>query len=237
MSLTDEKQKEFSKALLATVEDALAEAGVSGRRASLDAVGHDGLVRDIRAGRIPGADKLSALAAVLELEFYFGPRRTTEEVLTEPAALVIENGVFVQLPLHAALLAAGQGFRNGAEDVVGHIAFRRDWLRQLGVSSRSAVLARAQGDSMRPSISDGDVILIDTARKVPPGIPRARGDRRNARVFAFLDDGDARVKRIQHIDDRTLILLSDNPDYSPEIRDVTSIDLIGRVMWWGHAER
>ncbi len=61
MILTPQKSTEIGEEIRARVERGLAGMGVSARRASLDVVGHDGLVRDIRAGRIPSFDRLSAL--------------------------------------------------------------------------------------------------------------------------------------------------------------------------------
>ncbi len=40
----------------------------------MDIVGHDGLIRDIRAGRLPSIDKLRALSDYFDLQLYFGPR-------------------------------------------------------------------------------------------------------------------------------------------------------------------
>ncbi len=71
--------KEYSKAVIrqirSLVETALKERKISAREASMDVVGHDGLIRDIRAGRIPRVDRLQALFQYLGLGFYLGPPR------------------------------------------------------------------------------------------------------------------------------------------------------------------
>ncbi|MEO0678826.1 MAG: hypothetical protein AAF192_00260 [Pseudomonadota bacterium] len=57
------------------IASALETRGLSARAASEAVVGHDGLIRDIKRGNVPTADKLAGLADVLGLEFYFGPPR------------------------------------------------------------------------------------------------------------------------------------------------------------------
>ena len=61
--------------LLAAVNAALRARGWSARQASLEAVGSDQFIRNLRRGRVPPVDKLRALCDVLGLEFYIGPPR------------------------------------------------------------------------------------------------------------------------------------------------------------------
>ena len=61
--------------LLAAVNAALRARKWSARQASLEAVGSDQFIRNLRRGRVPPVDKLRALCEVLGLEFYIGPPR------------------------------------------------------------------------------------------------------------------------------------------------------------------
>lgn len=196
-------------------------------------VGHDGLVRDIRAGRLPSLDKLEALFEHLGLELYFGPPRDTGPL----EQVILDSHDFAHIPLYSAKLAAGDGATNDSAQIIDHLAFRRDWLKGIGVSPQSAVIARATGDSMAPTLQHGDALLIDRARADPPAKVRAPGDTRPAQIYALVDDGHARVKRLELASPGTLILLSDNPAHAPEIRPVAAVGIIGRVMWWGHTNR
>lgn len=225
------KQKETSERVRTLVEAALKKNGVSGRQASLQIVGHDGLIRDIRAGRLPGVDKLEALFELLGLEFYFGPLRD------HGAGLVnADPGEFAQIPLHNAALGAGDGRENHAEEVIDHLAFRRDWLRKIGVAASNAVLARADGDSMQPTIWAGDLVLIDRGRTdIPTRKPNTA--RTRSPIYAVLDDGRARLKRIERPENGQVILLSDNPDFPPEFAKIETLSIIGKVLWWGHTNR
>lgn len=119
MILTATKSNEVAQRLRAAVEAALEERNLSARRASIDVVGHDGLIRDIRAGRIPSVDRIEALFDYLGLETYFGPRR----VLPVPIAANHVPGEdaptgFLTIPWAEA------GVRSGSAPV----AFSRAWL-------------------------------------------------------------------------------------------------------------
>lgn len=197
------------------------------------AVGHDGLVRDIRAGRVPGIDRLKPLFDVLGLELYFGPPRDIGPV----EQITLDGTDFALVPRSKAELAAGAGVENQDEERLDYLAFRRTWLRGIGVAASQAVVAQARGDSMAPTIQPGDTLLIDTARREPPSEVRGPKDTRPAPIFALRDDGGARVKRIERAGGDTLMLLSDNRDFAPEVLDVRRAEIIGRVMWWGRTNR
>jgi phage repressor protein C with HTH and peptisase S24 domain len=221
--------------ILTTIDEALKRKGLSDAAASKLAVGHPSLIKNLRMPRegekrynLPA---LQRLAEVLDLEFYFGPPRDTGPV----EQIVLDGTDFAQIPVHEAVLAAGGGAENHSEELIGHLAFRRSWLRRIGVSASSAVLARASGESMAPTIHDGDMLLIDRAKAEPPETQRGPKDTRPSSIFAILDgDTGARVKRIELAAPGTLALLSDNPAFAPEFRATSSVTIIGKVIWWGH---
>jgi phage repressor protein C with HTH and peptisase S24 domain/DNA-binding XRE family transcriptional regulator len=144
---------------------------------------------------------------------------------------------YIPIPTYDALLAAGNGHLNDTDAVTGHLAFRKDWLAEMGVSPASVVIATASGDSMEPTIHNGDMLLIDLDRTSVPARAREAGDTRPSGIYAVLDDGAARVKRVELAAPDTLALLSDNPAFPPEFRPSSSVSIIGRVVWWGHTTR
>lgn len=187
----------------------------------------------LRRGSSPSAEKLAGLCAAVGWEFYFGPPRSTG-----PSEQTIVDGAdFAQIPVHKADLAAGEGADNTTEDFVGHLAFRRSWLKRIGVTAASAVLARAHGDSMLPLIHAGDMVLIDRARRNIPVRRRTTKDARLAPIYAIDDDGMARLKRVERPEPGIAILGSDNPSFPAEVltgKKVEGLHIIGKVMWWGH---
>lgn len=181
-------------------------------------------------------NKAQAVCAALGLELYIGRPRETEPV----EKILLAGKDYAHIPLHDALLAAGGGAQNDSEQIIDQLAFRSDWLKRMRLPASKARLARVQGDSMQPTMWHGDMILIDTQITMPPVRAKDGRDLRRSPVYALLDNGEARVKRIERPADDLLMLISDNPDYAPELRqseDINAIQIIGRVVWWGHTDK
>lgn len=88
----------------------------------------------------------------------------------------------------------------------------------------------AEGSSMEPTISDGDVLLIDGADRTA----------RSGRVYAFVrPDGSVSVKRLIQQVAGDWIIRSDNqdkvryPDETIKPDDLAHINIIGRSVWRG----
>lgn len=156
---------------------------------------------------------------------------------------MIDGSDYAHIPLHEAMLAAGGGSENESEYVLQHLAFRRDWLRREGINASAARLARVQdnSDSMLPTISPGDIVLIDTSRREPPlRSPLNAEIRRRAPIFALRGNDGAQIKRLVRPAEDQLMLISDNPDYLPQVMQIpkgAETGIIGRVAWWGHTAR
>ncbi|MFD2172604.1 S24 family peptidase [Rhodobacter lacus] len=194
-----------------------------------------GVIRNDEKRAIPNLDKAARICEALGLEFYFGPPRDHGAVEVVPP----KDDDFAKIPIHEATLAAGSGSVNGAEEIVGTLAFRSDWLRKLGVVASKARVARVHGDSMAPTLCDGDMILIDTSKTEV--VSRSKASRRRPPpIYAFVEDGAARVKRIERIDEDFYAVMSDNPEFQTEFKrksSVNSMKIIGKVLWWGHTSQ
>lgn len=147
---------------------------------------------------------------------------------TTPVALSTpEPADFVAIPRRDVRLSAGDGAVNLDDaPVLDDIPFTREFLRdRLGRSHmRGLVMVKAAGDSMEPTIGDGDLVMVDTdQRELSPGI------------FAALRSGEAIVKRLARAG-RGVSIISDNPAYPVEhVSGDALADLIvlGRVRWIG----
>jgi len=185
-------------------------------------------VRNILRGAKKSGTPLNRAREVCEalgLELYFGPQRDTA---APPPAIEIDGDDFATVKRVGALASAGPGALNGDAEVIGSMAFRRDWLRERGIKPEKALLVTVTGDSMKPSISPGDLVLLD----------QARTDIVNGAPFIFVDaDGETRLKRLHRLGRNTVALVSDNPDHPPELRngvDAERLKILGRVVWSGH---
>lgn len=200
-------------------------------------------LQNLRRGSSPTFEKLQRLCEVLGLEVSVSAPGAAASCSGNDLCAPVDESDYARIPLVDAALSAGPGRLNGDADVVGQLVFRRDWLRKLKLQVETAVLARVSGDSMAPTLESGDTVLIDTsaaARNVPVRArPPGKG---RAPIYALRTEGEARVKRLLRPDPETILVLSDNPDWPPEaigskrIRQL-EIEVIGRVVWWGHTVR
>ena len=123
--------------------------------------------------------------------------------------------------------AAGAGAFEGNEQSGGHIAFDPAWLRRVarGAPDQLSII-RVAGDSMAPTLADGDDILVDrgdTAARLRDGI------------YVLRIEGALVVKRLAlNPASRTVSIRSDNPAYPgwPDC-DLAAVDVVGRVVWAG----
>ncbi|WP_142849225.1 helix-turn-helix transcriptional regulator [Telmatospirillum sp. J64-1] len=134
---------------------------------------------------------------------------------------------FVLVPRYDVKAAAGYGAVIHSEQIVDHLAFKAEWVRrQLRVNPEYLLLIEAMGDSMEDTISDGDLLLVNTQE------PRIKD---NA-IYAISVNGDLIVKRVQRRLDGTIMVMSDNPRYRPEEVPPHTADqlrVIGQVVWHG----
>jgi len=114
-----------------------------------------------------------------------------------------------------------QGIEQGGAE---RYAFRRQWLHSKG-KVEDLVLIEARGDSMDPTIADGDVVLIDRSKKqVVVG-----------NMYALRTKNAVMVKRLQPIGAARIKVMSDNKLYDSYEIDLESgdIKIIGQVIWIG----
>ena len=129
---------------------------------------------------------------------------------------------YVFVPRYDARLGAGRSGSLRSDQIVDHLAFKADWVRdRLGADARSLLLIEATGDSMSPTFDDLDLLLVDLAE------PRFKHDG----IYVMRRNGSLWVKRLQRRPDGKLIMRSDNPAYAPAVVAPESVGIIGRVIW------
>ena len=147
-----------------------------------------------------------------------GPSRADSGALREDMVAIHELDVRA---------SAGPGALSEDEAVIGEIAFTRARLRQL-CSARHEQLSiiRVDGDSMMPTLADGDEILVDRSDS---------GTRLRDGIYVLRRDEAVVVKRLAiNPANRLVTVRSDNPAYPewPEC-EPDQITIIGRVVWAG----
>lgn len=122
--------------------------------------------------------------------------------------------------------SAGHGAVVEAEEVVARLSFPPGYLRKItGANPRDLAIISVKGDSMMPTLSHGDVVMVDTGKR----------DLSFDGIFVIRDGGASLlVKRIGRGSRRgTVILISDNRTYPPIERSTEEIEVVGKVVWMG----
>jgi transcriptional regulator with XRE-family HTH domain len=132
------------------------------------------------------------------------------------------RGDWIEVPRLALGASAGGGVLAAEEAQVGAFRFAARWLREQGLEPAMLSAIVVAGDSMEPTLRDGDEILIDrTPRPLRDGIHVVRIDE------------TLLVKRIDTGRPGTIALVSDNPAYRPIELPPGEVTVVGRVVWKG----
>lgn len=143
----------------------------------------------------------------------------------EASAVPYTSAEDVPVQKLAFKVAAGHGSLI-LDDAADHVRFPRAILQHVGVQPRHARLMEAAGESMRSTINDGDLMLVDvspTASQIVEG-----------KIYVFSLGNDAYVKRLRRTGD-IVTMISDNRDMFPPEDVPAHLDMrvYGRVMWAG----
>lgn len=111
--------------------------------------------------------------------------------------------------------------KSGVE--AGSLFFEREWIQQMGLVPEKLALVTTKGDSMKPTLSDGDVLLVDLRQT---GIT-------DGAIHVMRTDGHLLIKRLQLTLSDRVIVRSDSPDFSQFEANHTELTVVGRVVWRG----
>lgn len=146
---------------------------------------------------------------------------------------------YALVPMLESRVTAGPEGEILYEEVADQLPFKRWWVDQLvgyGADRRKAlILVRVRGDSMSPTINQGEVVLVDTHEA-------ERLQLINGRIYlVMLPDGSVSLKRLvlmKEADPARLLCLSDNTAYRPfefplEPSRRLKNYVLGRIRWCG----
>ena len=155
--------------------------------------------------------------------------RVDESLLGGPASLSTgarKREAVVAIPRLALGASAGPGSLDGDERAAGVVGMDPRALRELTANPGSVSAIKVTGDSMSPTLDDGDDIFVDRSDAA---------ERLRDGIYVLRFDEALNVKRIARSPDGArLTVRSDNPAYPswPDC-DPARIDIIGRVIWVG----
>jgi len=162
-----------------------------------------------------------------------GPERTDEPAAgsSEEQRSPSEDD-YALIPQYTAKGSSGNGYLNDHVEIKGGLAFKRDWLCRMGLKPDNLRVAYNHGDSNWPTLTDGEVVLLDVAAVEPA----------NGKMFALLDpDGEVIFKRLIRDITGGWLIRSDNdnktryPDMPISDEGIRGVEIIGRIVWRGGA--
>lgn len=151
---------------------------------------------------------------------FFGVAESELGAPEEISSMKLAQRDWVDVPRLPLGASAGGGAIAHDEAPIGAFRFAARWLRGQGLEPAMLSAIAVEGDSMEPTLRDGDEILVDrTPRPLRDGIHVVRA-------------GDALlVKRIDTGRPGAVTLVSDNPAYRAVELPPGEVQVIGRVVW------
>lgn len=161
------------------------------------------------------------------------PARDGESVRPLTLSLDFQGGTTMEyelIPRVCGGAAAGRERQAGggatvSVDRAGEMAMSHEWLRRhLHHTTGDLATIQVIGDSMSPTLLDGDTIIID----------RGVRDLQVDAIYVVHMLGRRLVKRVQRKFDGSVVIISDNAAYERETvpRDrVPEIEVLGRMVW------
>lgn len=135
------------------------------------------------------------------------------------------EGEFCYIPFYGVRAEAGAG-GVGEEKSGLPMAFRRHWVNEhLRSNFKNLFIIKVTGDSMEPTLNDGEIILVDKDIALPP----------HEDIYVLRLGDMLLIKRLQYIPpENQLKLISDNSNYAEiTVSDYKELHILGRVRWRG----
>ena len=166
--------------------------------------------------RAPDTAYLQAVSTLgVDVAFVVTGRRAGEQPSADLVAIT-------RLDVRAS---AGSGSVNepAAEYRVSALCVSRAWLQERRLSAASLCAIQVRGNSMQGVLSDGDLVIVDQADKVP----------RSGFVYVIRNSEELLVKYCEQLPGGVLRISSANPAFQPydvDLTKVQDVSIIGRVV-------
>ncbi|MEO5364034.1 MAG: helix-turn-helix domain-containing protein [Magnetococcus sp. DMHC-8] len=133
-------------------------------------------------------------------------------------------------------IQAGSGALLHSEQVVDYLSFKASWVEQtMGLDARELALVSVLGDSMEPTLKEGDLLLLDR-RGFSHAAAAGRAVVHSDAIYVLLRGEVLVAKRLQFGFDGSVTIQSDNPAYAAQTLSpdrVPGLQVMGRVVWIG----
>lgn len=131
-------------------------------------------------------------------------------------------------PMFDVQASAGMGSDIASEEVEDYFAFNKSFLsRQLNVSSEQLVFVTISGDSMLPTLHEGDRVLVDMSQKIVS----------HEGLYLLQSEDGLMAKRLTDKQGE-LSVVSDNPEYENWTVEASAREanpIAGKIVWCARA--
>ena len=140
--------------------------------------------------------------------------------------VIPELNNLVQIPQYNVKASAGGGLVATEENIIGQISVGKDWIFKQRLTNLNLALIEVSGDSMEPTLSDGDLAMISLTKPSNGDIVEG--------VHIFSIDGEVRIKRLEKdLSKRGYHLRSDNQLFGNayiEESELHRLNIIGKLQ-------
>ncbi|CDO37615.1 putative phage repressor [Novosphingobium sp. KN65.2] len=182
-----------------------------------------------KISKIKSGERAIKAAEVLDAHKWFDEieSRTSVRVRSDtlPTVDVTHGDGPVQLRVLDLDLAMGDGSNIDDYAEEGTMDFDAGVLRRLTRTPADRLfVARGSGDSMFPTLVNGDMVLIDPLQRIL---------NLQDRIWAISLFGAGGIKRLQPVGQGRVEVISDNPMRENRVVDAQDLQILGRVIWVG----
>jgi phage repressor protein C with HTH and peptisase S24 domain len=144
-------------------------------------------------------------------------------------SLSVEGPEVVLVKRYDIRVGAGHGTYVHSEEVVGSVAFSREWIKARGLNAQNLALVDVVGDSMDKVLREGDIVLVDLSQT----------DIVSGKAYVIRVGDELLVKYLQHLPGDLIQMFSENstvyPPFAIKASDLgNELVVIGRVVASAH---
>lgn len=183
-------------------------------------------IQRIENGYDISLDKISLFAQALKL-----PIQDLLPDILKNIPLSTENDLhenLIKIDMLDTVACCGKGIENLAENVNGKWLMPLVDFRQITMAAPDDIkMIKVKGDSMEPTLKEGDWVLVDTSRLSPD----------SDGIFLLRLATGLAVKRLQGGVSENITIKSDNPKYDNIPSTIGEIHILGKVIYTLKAEK
>lgn len=211
------------------LNEAMEDAGLDQPALAIKAGCTQGAISQIMLGNTKRSRFLPDIASALGVSVQWLRGESDDR---DPSAALVPTSQDVMEHFDLAIVPELElGYSMGGGSVLidyerkGVVPFQRTWLKALMHGSfNDLFVARGEGDSMQPTLLDGDFVLVDTSQKQI---------NKQDRIWCVSYGDLGMIKRVRKMPDGGYNILSDNASVSPIKAYDDEMFVIGRVIWIG----